>query len=171
MVGFDEFFVNLQASSLIRRAYVSARVFNDGGMNLAKFVPLDGGSHQAAPPQADVALVSRTLRSNRFSRTSRNFRVSMCSPTPLIWMGRCITDAWTINRGWHACRRACVLDRSRSDRVGSRKGEKSIEHYGWLLSRGSPLALHRGRTVSYRHERCRLIGLNKGGHHGTTTRR
>ena len=114
LIGFDEFFVNFQASSLIRRAYVfdtirltvpyvSARVFKDGRMNLAKLVPPDGGSHPAAPLQADVALVSRTLRSNRFSSTSRNFRVSMCSPAPLIWMGRCITDAWTISRGWQAC--------------------------------------------------------------------
>jgi hypothetical protein len=63
LLGFDEFFVNLQASSLIRRAYVfdtirltvpyvSARVFKDGRMNLAELVPPDDGSQPAAPPQA-----------------------------------------------------------------------------------------------------------------------
>lgn len=63
LIGFDEFFVNLQASSLIRRAYVfdtirlavpyvSARVFKDGRMNLANLVPPDGGLQPAAPLQA-----------------------------------------------------------------------------------------------------------------------
>ena len=55
LLGFDEFFVNLQASSLIRRAYVSARVSKDGRMNLAELVPPDGGSQPAAPPQAEKA--------------------------------------------------------------------------------------------------------------------
>ena len=66
LLGFDEFFINLQASSLIRRAYVfdtirltvpyvSARVFRDGRMNLAELVPPDGGSQPAAPPQAEKA--------------------------------------------------------------------------------------------------------------------
>ena len=64
LIGFDEFFVNFQASSLIRRAYVfdtirlavpyvSARVFKDGRMNLAKLVPPDSGSQPSAPPQAE----------------------------------------------------------------------------------------------------------------------
>jgi Domain of Unknown Function (DUF748) len=64
LLGFDEFFINFQASSLIRRAYVfdtirltvpyvSARVFKDGRMNLAEIMPPDDGSQQAAPPQAE----------------------------------------------------------------------------------------------------------------------
>jgi hypothetical protein len=64
LLGFDEFFVNLQASSLIRPAYVfdtirltvpyvSARVSKAGRMNLAELVPPDGGSQPAAPPQAE----------------------------------------------------------------------------------------------------------------------
>ena len=64
LLGFDEFFIDLQASSLIRRAYVfdtirltmpyvSARVSKDGRMNLAEFVPPDGGPQPAAPPQAE----------------------------------------------------------------------------------------------------------------------
>ncbi|MBI3807175.1 MAG: DUF748 domain-containing protein [Nitrospirae bacterium] len=64
LLGFDEFFVNFQASSLIRRAYVfdtirltvpyvSARVFKDGRMNLAELVPPDDGSQPATPPQAE----------------------------------------------------------------------------------------------------------------------
>ena len=64
LLGFDEFFINLQASSLIRRAYVfdtirltvpyvSARVFKDGRMNLAELVPPDDGSQPAASPQAE----------------------------------------------------------------------------------------------------------------------
>ena len=64
LLGFDEFFINIQASSLIRRAYVfdtirltvpyvSARVFKDGRMNLAELVPPDGGSQPAPPPQAE----------------------------------------------------------------------------------------------------------------------
>jgi uncharacterized protein involved in outer membrane biogenesis len=66
LLGFDEFFVNLQASSLIRRAYVfdtirltvpyvSARVSKDGRMNLAELVPPDGGSQSAEPSQAEKA--------------------------------------------------------------------------------------------------------------------
>ena len=62
LLGFDEFFINFQASSLIRRAYVFdtirltvpyvfARVFKDGRMNLAELVPPDDGSQPAAPPQ------------------------------------------------------------------------------------------------------------------------
>ena len=65
MLGFDEFFINFQASSLIRRAYVfdtirltvpyvSARVFNDGRMNLAELVLSDGGSQSVAPQQAET---------------------------------------------------------------------------------------------------------------------
>lgn len=64
LLGFDEFFINLQASSLIRRAYVidtirltvpyvSARVFKDGRMNLAELVPPDDGSQPVAPPQTE----------------------------------------------------------------------------------------------------------------------
>ncbi|MEK6764233.1 MAG: DUF748 domain-containing protein [Nitrospirota bacterium] len=64
LLGFDEFFVNFQASSLIRRAYVfetirltmpyvSARVFKDGRMNLAELVPPDDGSQPVAPLQAE----------------------------------------------------------------------------------------------------------------------
>ena len=65
LLGFDEFFINFQASSLIRRAYVfdtirltvpyvSARVFNDGRMNLAELVLSDGGSQSVAPQQAET---------------------------------------------------------------------------------------------------------------------
>jgi hypothetical protein len=54
LFGFDEFFINFQASSLIHRAYVfdtiritvpyvSARVYKDGRMNLAELVPPDDG--------------------------------------------------------------------------------------------------------------------------------
>ncbi|MEK7760711.1 MAG: DUF748 domain-containing protein [Nitrospirota bacterium] len=64
LLGFDEFFINIQASSLIRRAYVfdtirltvpyvSARVFKDGRMNLAELVPPDDGPQPAAPPQTE----------------------------------------------------------------------------------------------------------------------
>ena len=64
LLGFDEFFINVQASSLIRRAYVfetirftmpyvSARVFKDGRMNLAELVPPDEGSQPVAPPQPE----------------------------------------------------------------------------------------------------------------------
>jgi hypothetical protein len=64
LLGFDEFFINLQASSLIRRAYVfdtirltmpyvSARVYKDGRMNLAEIVPPEDGSQPAAPSQAE----------------------------------------------------------------------------------------------------------------------
>ncbi len=64
LLGFEEFYVNLQASSLIRRAYVfdtirlavpyvSARVFKDGRMNLAELVPPDDGSQPPEPPQAE----------------------------------------------------------------------------------------------------------------------
>ena len=64
LLGFEEFFINIQASSLIRRAYVfdtiritmpyvSARVFKDGRMNLAELVPSDDGSQPATPPQAE----------------------------------------------------------------------------------------------------------------------
>ncbi len=64
LLGFDEFFINFQVSSLIRRAYVfdtirltvpyvSARVFKDGRMNLAEIMPPDDGSQPAAPPQTE----------------------------------------------------------------------------------------------------------------------
>ena len=64
LLGFDEFFVNFEVSSLIRRAYVfetirltmpyvSARVFKDGRMNLAELVPPDDGSQQVEPPQTE----------------------------------------------------------------------------------------------------------------------
>jgi uncharacterized protein involved in outer membrane biogenesis len=64
LLGFEEFFVNFQATSLIRQAYVfdtirltmpyvSARVFKDGRMNLAELVPPDDGSLPAASPQAE----------------------------------------------------------------------------------------------------------------------
>ena len=66
LLGFDEFFINFQVSSLIRRAYVfdtirltvpyvSARVFKDGRMNLAEIMPPDDGSRPAAPPQTEKA--------------------------------------------------------------------------------------------------------------------
>ena len=64
LLGFDEFFVNFELSSLIRRAYVfetirltmpyvSARVFKDGRMNLAELVPPDDRSQQVEPPQTE----------------------------------------------------------------------------------------------------------------------
>jgi hypothetical protein len=64
LLGFEEFYVNLQASSLIRRAYVfdtirlsmpyvSARIFKDGRMNLAELVPSGDGSQPSVPPQAE----------------------------------------------------------------------------------------------------------------------
>ena len=64
LLGFDEFFINFQASSLIRRAYVfdtirltmpyvAARVFKDGHMNLAELVPPDNGSPPAASLPAE----------------------------------------------------------------------------------------------------------------------
>ena len=64
LLGFDEFFVNFQASSLIRRAYVfdtirltvpyvSARVYKDGRMNLAELVPPDDESQPVVTPQAE----------------------------------------------------------------------------------------------------------------------
>ena len=64
LLGFEEFFVNFQASSLIRRAYVfdtirltvpyvSARVFKDGRMNLAELVPSDDGPQSDSPPSAE----------------------------------------------------------------------------------------------------------------------
>ena len=64
LFGFEEFFVNLQASSLIRRAYVfdtirltvpyvSARVSKDGHMNLAELVPPDDAPQPDAPLQAE----------------------------------------------------------------------------------------------------------------------
>ena len=64
LLGFDEFFVNLQASSLIRRAYVfdtirltlpfvSAKVSKEGRLNLLDLVPPDDKSQPAAPPQAE----------------------------------------------------------------------------------------------------------------------
>src|SRR5580765_5515084 len=63
LLGFEEFYVNFQASSLIRRAYVfdtirftmpyvSARIFKDGRMNLAELVPSGDGSQPSVPPQA-----------------------------------------------------------------------------------------------------------------------
>ena len=59
MLGFEEFFVNFQASSLFRQAfvfdtirltvpYVSARMSKDGRLNLTELVPLADGS-EAAP--------------------------------------------------------------------------------------------------------------------------
>ena len=68
LLGFEEFFINLQASSLLRRAYVfdairlkvpyvSARVFKDGRMNLAQLVPPDDGLQSSAPPQLEKAPV------------------------------------------------------------------------------------------------------------------
>ena len=65
LLGFEEFFIDFQASSLIRRAYVfdtirltvpyvSARVFNDGRMNLAELVLSDGGSQSVAPQQVET---------------------------------------------------------------------------------------------------------------------
>lgn len=64
VLGFEEFFVNFQASSLFRRAYVfdtirltvpyvSARVFKDGRMNLAGLVPPDDGPQPVEPPPAE----------------------------------------------------------------------------------------------------------------------
>ncbi|HKQ35920.1 MAG TPA: DUF748 domain-containing protein [Nitrospiraceae bacterium] len=64
LLGFEEFFVNLQASSLIHRAYVfdtirltapyvSARISKDGRVNLAELVPPDDGSQPSMPQQAE----------------------------------------------------------------------------------------------------------------------
>ena len=64
LLGFDEFFVNLQASSLIRRTYVfdairltmpyvSARISKDGRMNLAELVPHDDAPQPNAPQQTE----------------------------------------------------------------------------------------------------------------------
>ncbi|HSQ50273.1 MAG TPA: DUF748 domain-containing protein, partial [Nitrospiraceae bacterium] len=64
LLGFEEFFVNFQASSVLRRAYVfdtirltvpyvSARVFKDGRMNLAELVPPDDGPQPDSPPPAE----------------------------------------------------------------------------------------------------------------------
>lgn len=64
LLGFDEFFINFQASSLIRRAfvfetikltvpYVSARVSKNGRMNLAEIVPPDDSPKPDAPLQAE----------------------------------------------------------------------------------------------------------------------
>ena len=66
LLGFEEFYVNLQASSLLRRAYVfdairltvpyvSARISKDGRMNLAELVPVDDGPQPSVPPQAGKA--------------------------------------------------------------------------------------------------------------------
>ena len=64
LLGFDEFFVNLQAISLIRRAYVfdtirltmpyvSARISKDGHMNLAELVPPEGNPQPGASPKTE----------------------------------------------------------------------------------------------------------------------
>ncbi|TKB68076.1 MAG: DUF748 domain-containing protein [Nitrospira sp.] len=64
LLGFEEFFVNLQASSLIRRAYVfdtirltvpyvSAQVSKDGRMNLVGLVPPDDGPQLDSSAQAE----------------------------------------------------------------------------------------------------------------------
>ena len=64
LLGFEEFYINFQASSLIRRAYVfdnirltvpyvSARVFKDGRMNLAELVPPDDTPQSSVPPQTE----------------------------------------------------------------------------------------------------------------------
>lgn len=64
LLGFEEFFINLQASSLFRRAYVfdtirltapyvSVRISKDGRVNLAELVPPDDGSQPSMPPQAE----------------------------------------------------------------------------------------------------------------------
>jgi uncharacterized protein involved in outer membrane biogenesis len=64
LLGFDEFFVNLQASSLIRQTYVfdairltmpyvSARISKDGRMNLAELVPRDDAPQPNAPRQTE----------------------------------------------------------------------------------------------------------------------
>ena len=68
LLGFEEFYVNLQASSLLRRAYVfdsirltvpyvSARISKDGRMNLAELVPVDDGPQPSVPAQAGKAPV------------------------------------------------------------------------------------------------------------------
>ena len=64
LLGFDEFFVNLQASSLIRRAYVfdtirltvpylSARISRNGRMNLAELMPPGETTQPDAPQQVE----------------------------------------------------------------------------------------------------------------------
>src|SRR6185295_5951563 len=64
LLGFDEFFVNLQASSLIRRTYVfdairltmpyvSAGISKNGRMNLAELVPRDDAPQPNAPQQTE----------------------------------------------------------------------------------------------------------------------
>jgi len=66
VMGFEELFINLQASSLFRRAYVfdsirltfpyvSAVVSKEGRLNLLDLLPADKGPQPAAPPQADKA--------------------------------------------------------------------------------------------------------------------
>jgi uncharacterized protein involved in outer membrane biogenesis len=64
LLGFEEFFINFQVSSLFRRAYVfdtirlsapyvSARISKDGRVNLAELVPPDDGSQPSMLPQAE----------------------------------------------------------------------------------------------------------------------
>jgi hypothetical protein len=64
LLGFDEFFIDLQASSVMRWAYVfdtiritmpyvSVRVSKDGRMNLVELMPPDRESQPAALPQAE----------------------------------------------------------------------------------------------------------------------
>lgn len=66
VIGFEEFFINLQAISLIRRAYVfdsirlvlpfvSARVSKAGQLNLLALVPPHNEPQAATPPQEEKA--------------------------------------------------------------------------------------------------------------------
>lgn len=82
LLGFDEFFVNLQASSLIHQAYVfdtirltlpfvSAKVSKDGRLNLVDLVPPSADQPNAATPQQTrrrprfLPSRSASLRSNK----------------------------------------------------------------------------------------------------------
>ena len=99
LIGFDEFFANLQASSLIRRAYVfdtirltvpyvSARVFKDGRMNLAELVPSDGGSQSVEPQQAEKTKAGSPLLRSVSSRSRKGLSsfamIRSASPTGSI---------------------------------------------------------------------------------------
>ena len=68
LLGFDEFFVNLQASSLIRRAYVfdtirltvpylSARISRNGRMNLAELMPQSYAPQQVENSHAGMPAI------------------------------------------------------------------------------------------------------------------
>jgi uncharacterized protein involved in outer membrane biogenesis len=66
MIGFEEFYINLQTISLLRRAYVfdsirfvlpyvSAKVSKEGRLNLLELLPSDNDPQPTAPPQDEKA--------------------------------------------------------------------------------------------------------------------